>query len=243
VLLASVLRMLIRRGLRSYDTSLAQMTGGLVYIALLALGVLLALWILIPSVRFNTIFTSLGVTGIVLGFALKDILENFVAGIIILWRRPFRAGDQIGSAEYEGTVEEINFRATVMRTFDGIRVYIPNSLVLTQPVENFTAFENRRSEIVLGIEQSASIEEARRIILRELSSTEGVLQEPEPLVLFHSIGDFTNNLAVLYWIRPPTRMSDRITQSDVTERLFSALQANGIDFPYPIRTVELRRDV
>ena len=242
VVLAIAVRMLVRRGLRRHDASLAQMAGGLAYIALLFLGGLLALWIAIPSVRFSTIFTSVGVTGVILGFALKDILENFVAGIIILWRRPFQFGDQIASADYEGHVEEINFRATVLRTFDGVRVYIPNSLVLTQPVTNFTSYESRRSEVILGIDQSASVAGAREVILRELSTMDGVLDEPEPLVLFDSVGDFTNNLAILYWIKPPTRMSDRITQSDVTERLFTALQANGIGFPYPTRVIELHRD-
>jgi small-conductance mechanosensitive channel len=239
VALAWLVRWGARTAIRRYDPSLAQMTAGLSSIALLLLGVLLALWIAIPSVRFGTIFTSLGVTGLILGFALKDIIENFVSGIIILWRRPFRVGDQIGSGSFEGNVEEINFRSTVLRTFDGIRVYIPNGTVLTQPVENFTSYTDRRATVELGIDQAASIERAREVILGEMPRIPGVLTTPEPLVLFESVGEFTNNLEVVYWTRPPTRLSDRITRSGVTERLFTSLQEAGISFPYPIRSVRL----
>lgn len=235
-IVGAVLRSTVRR----YDPSLSQMLGGLSSVFLFVLGALLALWIAIPSVRFGTIFTSLGVTSIILGFALRDILENFVAGLIILWRRPFRVGDQISSLEFEGNVEEINFRSTVLRTLDGIRVYIPNGTVLTQPVQNFTSHEERRSSVRLGIDQTAIIDQARKVILQELTRIDGVLESPEPLVLFESIGDFANNLDVLFWTRPPTRLSERITQSDVTERLYLALQAADISFPYPISTVHLR---
>ncbi|HEV2124408.1 MAG TPA: mechanosensitive ion channel, partial [Chloroflexota bacterium] len=194
VVIAKFVRGLFRGAGRRLDRSLAHMLGQLAYAAILALGVLAALWISIPTVQFTEIFTSLGVTGLILGFALRDILENFVAGILILWRRPFRVGDQIRSGKFEGTVEEVNFRSTVMRSYDGIRVFIPNGKVLTEPVENLTAYHRRRTTVALGIDQNASVQEARQVILRSLRDAPGVLHDPEPLVLFDAIGDFTNDL-------------------------------------------------
>jgi small-conductance mechanosensitive channel len=91
VLLGRVLRDLVRRAARRYDPSFAEMVARLTYVAVVFLSVLVALWIAIPTLEFSGILTSLGVTGLILGFALKDIIENLVAGILILWRRPFRS--------------------------------------------------------------------------------------------------------------------------------------------------------
>ena len=237
--LARLLQRLARQALGRYGGAFAEMVARLVHVAVLVLGIFVALWIAVPTVQFTQLFTSLGVTGLILGFALRDIIENFVAGILILWRRPFQASDQIRSGSFEGTVTEINFRSTVLRTYDGIRVFLPNGKVFTEPLENLTANATRRSLVVLGIDQDASVTDARRIILRTLAGIEGVLTEPPPMVLFAEVGDFTNNLHVLYWTAPPTRLSEVITRSDVTERLYEALPAAGINFPYPIQTLHL----
>lgn len=239
VLLTRMLRSLVRRAAQRYDPSFAEMMARLSYVAVVFVGILLALWIAIPTLEFSEILTSLGVTGLILGFALKDIIENFVAGILILWRRPFRVGDQIRSAAFEGTVEEINFRSTVLRTYNDIRVFIPNGTVFTEPVENFTANESRRSLVVLGIDQSASVADARRVLLQTLADVDGVLADPSPAVLFAEVGDFANMLHVLYWTAPPTRFSEVSTRSLVTERLYGALVSAGIDLPFPIQTLRL----
>lgn len=137
---------------------------------------------------------------------------------------------------------EINFRSTVLRTYEGIRVFIPNGKVFTEPVENLTANGTRRSTVVLGIDQNASVAKARRVILETLRGIEGVLPDPEPAVLFEEVGDFANVPHVLYWTAPPTRFSERITRSLVTEGLCETLPTAGIGFPYPIQTVQLERE-
>ncbi len=223
------------------DDSLRSLVAGLASGATIVFGAALALIIALPGVSFTELIASLGVGGIVLGFALRDILENFVAGIIILARRPFVVGDQVRSGEHEGTVTEINFRSTVMRTYDGLRVFIPNGSLLTQPVENLTSYGERRSEITLAIHQDASVAEARETILGELASIDDVMTNPEPLVLFGAISDSSNDLSVLYWTEPPTRLHQRRTASLVTERLYAALIEAGIEFPYPIQTIRIER--
>lgn len=238
-LVARLLQQLTRRMLKRYDWAFAEMIARLVHVAVIVFGIFIALWIAIPTLEFAEILTSLGVTGLILGFALRDIIENFVAGILILWRRPFRVGDQIRSGSFEGTVAEINFRSTVIRTYDGIKVYIPNGKVFTEPLENLTANETRRSLVVLGIDQRASVGDARRVILETIEGVVGVLPDPPPAVLFAEVGDFANILHVLYWTAPPTRFSELTTRSLVTERLYEALPAAGILFPYPIQTLQL----
>jgi small-conductance mechanosensitive channel len=241
VALAVLVRRLVRGALRRADRTLAGMLGTLAHGATVAAGALLGLWVAVPTFDVAEVVTSLGLTGLILGFALRDLLENFVAGILILWRRPFRAGDQIRAGEHEGTVAEINFRSTVLRTYDGRKVFVPNGRVFTAPLENLTAYGERRSEVVLGIGQDAPVAAAREVILRTLrgAAAEGVLPEPAPVVLFEAVGDYANELHVLYWTRPPDRFSERLTRSTVTERLVEALRQAGIGFPYPIRTVRL----
>jgi small-conductance mechanosensitive channel len=240
-LLGRGLRAVVQRALQREDATLARMLGQLAGFGMSILGVLLAFWILFPTINFREIFASLGLTGLILGFALKDLIENFVAGLLILWRRPFHVGDQIRSGNFEGTVQEINFRSTILETYSGVQVFVPNGKVFTEPLENFTGYPARRLEVILGIDQQASVGQARAVILEELQEVPGVLRDPAPLVFFEQIGDFSNLLHVLVWTQPPTRLSERQTHSDVTERLYAALLRAGIAFPYPIRTVQLER--
>ncbi len=237
VVLARLVRRLAARALRRHDPTLVRMAATLVHAVLVALGVLAALWIAVPTFKFTEIIASLGVTGLILGFALKDIIENFVAGILILWRRPYRVGDQIQSGAYEGTVAEINFRSTVLKTYDGIKVYIPNGKAFTEPIENKTGYRERRTTITLGIDQQATVGTARDVILRTLRGIDDVLDQPPPEVLFDAVGEFTNDLQVRFWASPSTRIHELETRSRVTERLYEALLAAGIAFPYPTRTV------
>ncbi len=238
---SGLVRRAVKRASWIADDSLRSLVAGLASGATIVFGVALALIIALPGVSFTELIASLGVGGIVLGFALRDILENFVAGIIILARRPFAVGDQVRSGEHEGTVTEINFRSTVLRTYEGLRVFIPNGSLLTQPVENLTSYGERRSEITLAIHQDASVAEARETILGELATIDDVMTDPEPLVLFGAIGDSSNDLSVLYWTEPPTRLHQRRTASLVTERLYAALIEAGIEFPYPIQTIRIER--
>ena len=127
----------------------------------------------------------------------------------------------------------------MLRTYDGVRVFVPNGTVFAEPLENFTANATRRSLVVLGIDQDASVAETRRVILETLAGVDGVLPDPPPAVLFAEVGDFANVLHVLYWTAPPTRFSELTTRSAVTERLSAALAAAGIGFPYPIQTLRL----
>lgn len=234
VLVGRAVRYWIRRLLRGYDPVLGRMIGQLADAAVIFLGILLAMSIAFPSINLADVLTSLGFTGLIVGFALRDLLENFAAGILLLWRRPFTIGDQIRSGAHEGTVEQINFRSTVLRTYDGVQTFIPNSQVFTAPLENLTSYVSRRDTILLRVSQATSVDRARDVALTELRSIEGVLKNPAPLVLFDEIGDYTINLAVLYWTTSSSRIFEREVRSVVNQRLFTAFFHAGIAFPYPV---------
>ena len=127
--------------------------------------------------------SALGIGSVAIGFAFKDIFQNFLAGILILITKPFRVNDQIVFKEYEGTVEDIQTRATYLKTYDGRRVVLPNGELFTNSVTVNTAFAQRRMEYDVGIEYGADIDRARGIILDILQRTEGVDPDPKADVI------------------------------------------------------------
>jgi small conductance mechanosensitive channel len=143
--------------------------------------------------------STLGIGGVALGFAFKDIFQNFVAGILLLVGQPFRVGDQIRMGEHEGTVDEILTRATYLKTYDGRRVIIPNSDLFTNAVTVNTAFATRRMEYDIGIGYGDDIEAARAIVLGVLGSIDGVLPDPKADVIVVALADSTVVLRARWW--------------------------------------------
>ncbi|WP_363351616.1 mechanosensitive ion channel family protein [Methylocystis echinoides] len=196
-------------------------------------GAMIALSVVLPSVDAASVFGALGIGSVAVGFAAKDIFQNLLAGILLLVTRPFHVGDQIVSGPHEGTVEDIQIRATLLRTYDNRRVVIPNSELYTNRVVVNTAFEVRRIHLMVPIGESDDIGKAGATILDEIAKIERVLQYPKPVVLLQSLGDFSLNLEVRYWIKP-TVMREVVESTDEVYRAITpALTAAGIDMPFP----------
>jgi len=140
----------ITRRLSSHlGSSLQMLIGRMAYIATLIIGIVLTLGLFGLSV--GQMVASLGVTGVVIGFAFKDLLQNFIAGVMLLWRQPFMLGDRIKSGSYEGVVHEINFRSTILVMDEGSFAYIPNANLFTDVVVNLTPHANgSRKQVAEG---------------------------------------------------------------------------------------------
>lgn len=203
----------------------------------LALGVLVALTVVFPTLTAASLFGTLGVSGVPIGFAFKDIFQNFLAGLLILITRPFRIGDPIISGEHEGTVGDIQVRATLLRTYDNRRVVIPNSELYTNRVIVNTAYDRRRLAVTVGIGYGDDIAQARRIILDTLAGVKEIRSDPAPAVLVRELADFSVNLEVQYGIDPPIRREVVESQGRVLEALKPALIAAGIGLPLPTQQV------
>ena len=150
---ASLIRRMIRRSLERFPhlpTSIRILIARSTYILILLVGFMVALSA--ANVNVTAVLASLGVAGFALGFALKDILENFIAGILLLFARPFEIGDQVTLGNFEGTVTDIEIRTTTIRTYADERVAIPNSHIYTNPVVNHTALGRRRYVVCLRYE-------------------------------------------------------------------------------------------
>ncbi|MFK8183383.1 MAG: mechanosensitive ion channel family protein [Phormidesmis sp.] len=233
-----VIRRFVRRQTRDRDTrNVGLVFGRLIQGGLVILGFLIAATIIFPSFNPADALAALGIGGVAIGFAFKDILQNFLAGILILLTEPFQLDDQIVFGSYEGTVEHIETRATTIRTYDGRRVVIPNSELFTNAVTVNTAYERRRLQYDIGIGYGDDIAKAKEVILETLRSADDVLADPVPEALVVALADSTINIRARWWVEPPRR-SDVVASTDwVLENVCNALVKAGIDLPFPTQQV------
>ncbi len=198
----------------------------------LIIGVMLSVTILSPNLSPADLIASLGVSSVAIGFAFKDILQNWLAGILILMRRPFEIGDQIVVNGFEGTVERIETRATIIRQYNGKRIVVPNSEIYTNSVKVITANDLIRSQYDIGVGYDQDREKAISILKETIEKTEGVTQEKPVDVLPWDQADSWLTVRVRWWTN--SDRSDVVkTFSRVINNTQNAMDEAGIDLPFP----------
>ncbi|BAZ46131.1 MscS mechanosensitive ion channel [Chondrocystis sp. NIES-4102] len=222
-----------RKKSRNVGLVLARLSQSLIILV----GAFVALAIIIPSFKPGDLIQLLGVSGVAIGFAFRDILQNFLSGILILITEPFVIGDQIIFKDYEGTVENIQTRATIIKTYDGRKIVIPNAELFTNSVIVNTAFEKRRLEYDIGIGYSDDIDRAKQIILNVLRNYPDAILDPPPEALVVDLAASSINIRARWWINPPRRADLLDAQDRVLAELTKKLVAAGIDLPYPTQQI------
>ena len=231
----SLVRQISERARRHQN--LALVLGRVAQGLIIFVGLLVALVIAIPGFTPGQLVSILGISSVAVGFAFRDILQNFLAGILILLSEPFRLGDQIKIGEFEGTVEDIQTRATFIRTYDGRRVVIPNASLFTNSVTVNTAFEKRRLQYDFGIGYGDDIARAKQTVLETVRGIPEILHEPAPDALVVELGGSSVNIRLRYWVSPSRRYDVLMAQDAVLERVKNALQQAGIDLPFPTQQI------
>lgn len=238
VLIARLIRNVVRRSSETRrHRNLAIALSRLAQCVILLIGILIAVTIVFPNFTPADLISALGITGIAIGFAFRDIFENFLAGILILITKPFRIDDQIIIEGYEGTVENIETRATTIMTYDGRRVVIPNSKLFKSSVMINTAFDKRRLQYDIGIGNGDDIQVAKKLMLEAARIVEGVMSEPAPDALVFAFADNGVTIRLRWWIEPPRRADVLDAQDRVLERVKAVLTENGIDLPFPTQQI------
>lgn len=234
VLVARGVRALLRRYLmRSKSPSFATVISKMIGWIVVVLTSLLAITVVFPSVRPVDVLASLGFVSIAVGFAFQDILENLLAGLLLLFREPFRSGDEIEVNGHAGAVRRITIRETEIRTFDGRKVLIPNADVYKNALIIQTAYETVRSDFILGVAYEADLGEARRLIEETLTTVEGVRRDPAPEALLRQLGTSTVDIEVRLWCDP--RQHNLLTVTDrAIAAVKSAMDDAGIEMPSDI---------
>jgi small conductance mechanosensitive channel len=187
-------------------------------------------------------FAGAGVAAFIIGFAFKDIGENFLSGIILAFNRPFKIGDIIVSQSITGTVTSLDLRTTNVKTFDGHDIFIPNSYILNNPLTNYNADSLRRHEFIVGVDYSSDLKEAIGIIMELLKKNDEVLKIPEPDVLVNELADNSVNLVVRFWL-DISQLERKwvIVKSDIIRETKEALVNAGIDIPFPIIQLQMHQ--
>jgi len=215
--------------------------GRLAQWAMMLFGLFVALAIIMPGVTPAKILGVMGLGSIAIGFALKDILQNFMAGILILLREPFKLGDEIKYKEFSGKIIEVETRSTFIKTYDGKKVIIPNGEIYTNAITVETAYKNRRLEYDVGIGYEDDINRAIKEILMAIKELKDVVKKPAPDILVSELGDNAVILKVRWWT--PAHRSDVIaSKSNVVKQIKYTLDKAGIDIPYPTRVVLLHNE-
>ena len=197
---------LIRRATRGQRQNLGTVFARLVQAATVLLGLLVAMSVVAPSFQASDLIKVLGIGGVAIGFAFQNILQNFLAGLLLLWAEPFRIGDEIKVDAFEGTVEEIQTRATVVKTYDERRIVIPNADLFTHSVIVNTAGDTRRWEYDFSVKVASDVGDLKSVIIDAVRKVPGTLSEPSPEVLVLELGDMEANtvkLRVLWWTKAP----------------------------------------
>ncbi|MGY1883737.1 MULTISPECIES: mechanosensitive ion channel family protein [unclassified Blastococcus] len=233
-LAAVVRRVLVRAIDREGDRHIGRVVGRFASVLIAAAGAVYALGLI--GVQIGPLLGALGVGGIAIAFAAQDILQNFIAGVLLQVRHPFRVGDQIGSGDHEGVVDDVNLRTTVLRTYDGLVVYLPNAEVLKNPIINYTQTPVSRTSLTVGLPYDADLERARQVLLRACRDTDEVQASPPPEVWVEEFADSSINVAVRYW-HPADIASRWRVRSAVAISLKAALDAAGISIPFPQRVL------
>ena len=226
-----------RQRARSLGLVLGRVAQGLIVF----LGMMVALVIVVPTFQPGDLAQILGIGSVAFGFAFRDILQNFLAGILLLLSEPFRIGDQIVVGAYEGTVEDIQTRATFLRTYDGRRIVIPNSNLFTQSVTVNTAFERRRLEYEVRVSADNDIAHASQVLLDAVSAAQTNLEDAAPDVLVVNL-DGGVTLRARWWVRPASQKDRLAARSQVLTSIQNALRDQEIIMPVATQQVVLRQD-
>lgn len=219
--------------------SLIEVLQKLTSVVIWIVGLLIATTVIFPSMTPGRLVTAVGLGSIAIGFAFKDIFENFIAGILILFREPFRLGDYIECSGIEGRVEEITIRDTHIRQVDGQRVVLPNAMLFKDPVTVRTDRDLRRTTIICGVAYGEDVDESREVIRRAVEALDSVRTEPPVQIFAQEFASSSINFEVTWWTgsRP---VDIRASRDEVVAAIKRALDSAGIEIPFPYRTLTFK---
>ena len=219
--------------------SLVELFMKLVHIGIWVIGILATALVIFPTLTPAKVLTAIGLGSVAIGFAFKDIFENFLAGVLILLREPFQLDDYIECQDIEGFVEDITIRDTHVRKLDGQRVVMPNAMLFKNAVYVRTDWEKRRTDLICGIAYDEDVDSSREIIRDAINSVDGILKNPEPVVTAHEFGASSIDFRISWWTQ--SKPSDvRNSRDKAIAAVKRALDEAGVEIPFPYRTLTFK---
>ena len=228
--------------LRTHDPLMINFLSKTVKLGILILILMLALNVAGLGGVATGLLTAAGASAVIIGFAFKDVGENFISGIILSFNRPFDVNDTVMVDNIFGKITSLEFRYTKLKTFDGRDVYIPNSDIIKKAVYNYTEDGYFRLDFMVGIDYEDDIELAKKVILEAVQNSEGVIEnlEHECFVIVDSLGVSTVNLKVLFWTKTKEfRKRASEVKSGVVKNVKQVIMENGLNMPADITEIKL----
>jgi small conductance mechanosensitive channel len=222
----------------STNYTLNSLFSSIIYLTAIGVVLFTVLSILQLDKAVTTILAGAGILGLGLAFAFQDIAANFISGIFISFRKPLRVHDIVKIGEYMGEIKEVNLRDTVMETFRGQTVIIPNKEVFQNPIENYSYLKIRRFDLSVGVSYGDDLDKVQEITLNAVKDIEGLSNEHKVNVVFTEFGDSSINLSVRMWVDTAEQSAYNYVGSEAIKRIKKAYAANDIMIPFPIRTLD-----
>ena len=238
--IAKYIRNFIRKVMRRFiqNETLDNLFSSLIYIILIGIVIFVALSVLQLDKAVTSILAGAGILGLALAFAFQDIAANFMSGIFLSVRKPLYVGDIVQIKDYMGKVEEINLRDTVIRTYQGQMVIIPNKDVFQNPIENYTLLGKRRVDLKVGISYGEDLDRVKEITIDAVKDIEGLTADDEVTLFYTEFGDSSINYVVRLWIYTSEQVNFLEVQSQAIIRIKKAYDEHDIMIPFPIRTLD-----
>lgn len=220
-----------------HNETLRNLFTSLVYIFLLGVTVFITLSVLSLDKAVTSILAGAGIIGLALAFAFQDIASNFMSGIFLSIRRPLHTNDIVKIKDYMGQVMEINLRDTVIKTFQGQMVIIPNKEVLQNPIENYSLLGKRRMDLKAGVSYGDDLEKVKEITMKAVEGIQG-LTDDTITMFYEEFGDSSINFVLRLWVNTPQQPDYLQVKSEAIMRIKKAYDENNITIPFPIRTLD-----
>lgn len=235
-IVAKITQSAVRRISSRLRTSLQDLMLQLTTIGIWIIGIMVAAVVVFPGMTPAKALAVLGLGSVAVGFAFKDIFENFFAGILILWKYPFDRGDFIECGEISGKIEEITVRMSMIRQVDGQLAVVPNAMLFKNVVDVLTSKPSRRVTVIVGVAYATDLDECRKVLRQAVASCSTV-KSGEPIEVFlQEFAASSINFEVTWWTSP-TPLDIRKSRDEVVASVKRALDQAGVEIPFPQRTL------
>lgn len=222
----------------SKNRTLDNLFTSIVYIFFIGIILFIVLSVLHLSTAVTSVLAGAGIFGLAIAFAFQDIASNFISGVFLSFRRPLHVGDIVKIKDYMGKVEEINLRDTVIRTFQGQMVIIPNKDVFQNPIENYSLLGKRRIDLTIGVSFGDDLEKVKKVTLEAVKNIDGLSKEDEATFFYTGFGDSSINFLLRLWVSCPDQPVYLKVGSEAIMHIKKAYDENDIMIPFPIRTLD-----
>jgi small conductance mechanosensitive channel len=222
----------------SHNKTVEDLFSSIIYYSILGIGIFIILGILQLDKAVTSLLAGVGVIGLALGFAFQDITANFISGIILAFRKPFRMGDVVVVKDIMGVVHRTTLRVTVIRTFQGQDVYIPNKDVLQNPIYNYSVLGKRRIDLAVGISYGEDLEKVESLVRQIVGNMEGVIDKDNLIFDYYEFGDSSINFNIRFWIDFPGQPGFLALRNQAIIEIKKAFDQHDITIPFPIRTLD-----